>query len=197
MGKSEGNFLTLALLKEKGYSPLVYRFFCLQTHYRQQLQFTYDALDAAAVGYESLRSAVAEYRRRAKKQEKKSLLMTEMIEKTSARFTAAVSDDLGTPRALAALFELIRAVNKKQTGLSGGDYALLYSFFLYADCALGLDLAGTRIDDIPPDVNDLSRQREKARQERKWSDADALRTQIELRGYAIEDTPDGARILKK
>ena len=197
MAKSSGNFLTLALLKEKGYDPLAYRFFCLQTHYRQQLKFSYQALDAAVSGYESLCSATGEYGRRAGTTKKKSGALDAFLEKTQKKFMTALNDDLGTPAALASLFELIRSVNKKEQSLTSGDYALLYSFFLYADCALGLGLDTKMTQDIPPMITVLALDREQARKEKQWAVADSIRDEIERAGYAVQDTKDGIKILKK
>ncbi|MBI4599539.1 cysteine--tRNA ligase [Candidatus Uhrbacteria bacterium] len=197
MAKSAGNFLTLASLKEKGYDPLAYRFFCLQTQYRQQLQFTFDALDAAVSGYESLRCAVEEYKRRAGRVKKKSSArMAVLLEKTRKKFIAALNDDLGTPAAIASLFELIRSVNKNQQSLTPGDYAPLHSFFLYADCALGLGLDTKRMQDIPQAITALALKREQARKEKQWAAADAFREEIEEAGYAVQDTQSGTTIQK-
>ncbi|MDP2630878.1 MAG: cysteine--tRNA ligase [Candidatus Uhrbacteria bacterium] len=195
MAKSSGKFLTLAsAFKEKGYNPIVYRFFCLQAHYRQQLNFSYEAIDAAVSGYESLCSAVTLCKSRAKARMKMSQATSILLDKTHAKFLSALNDDLGTPAALASLFELIRTVNKKEKTLTGGDYAALHSFFLYADCALGLGLEKAGKNDIPAHIIELSNKRELARKEKRWPDADVIRAEIEQYGYSVMDTKDGITI---
>lgn len=198
MAKSKGNFMTLSsALTDRGYDPVVYRFFCLQAHYRQKLNFTYQALDAARAGYESLCGAVAVYKRRGEKKGKVGATTAALLERTHAKFLNALNDDLATPAALASLFELIRAVNKKEKSLTGGDYTALHTFFLYADCALGLGLEMAGNNDIPQHVIDLSNKRELARKEKQWIVADAIRVEIDQLGYMIKDTSDGVMISKK
>lgn len=198
MAKSKGNFMTLSsALTDRGYDPVVYRFFCLQAHYRQKLNFTYQALDAARAGYESLRGAVVEYKRRGEKKGKVGVATAALLERTHAKFLNALNDDLATPAALASLFELIRSVNKKEKSLTGGDYAALHAFFLYVDCALGLGLEMAGTSDIPQHVIDLSNKRELARKEKQWSVADTIRAEIDQLGYMIKDTGEGVVISKK
>ncbi len=198
MAKSKGNFMTLSsALTDRGYDPVVYRFFCLQAHYRQKINFTYEALDAARAGYESLCGAVGEYKRRGGKKGGVSAAITALLEKTHAKFLAALNDDLGTPAALASLFQLIRSVNKKEKSLTSGDYAALYSFFLYADCALGLGVDTIGGAEIPERIMELSNKREQARKDKRWTDADALRAEIEQMGYLINDTKEGIVISEK
>jgi len=197
MGKSEGNFLTLASLKERGYDPLDYRFFLLQTHYRQQLNFTFAALDAARNGYLSLKESVAGFMRRSEDGKRASEAITTLLEKVQRKYSAALADDCGTPQALATLFELIRDINRREKTLTAGDYKKVVEFFLYADCALGLGLDKNAREEIPQSIIDLAKKRETARTEKKWNIADDLRLQIANAGYTIEDAAEGPRITKQ
>ncbi len=198
MAKSTGDFISLYTVKEKNYNPLAYRFFCLQTHYRQQLNFTFAALDASAAGYETLRKSTTEYAKIASRRGKTNQKVRTLIEKTQKKFEAAIFDDLGTAGAIAAIFDLIKEIRKIDVPLKGTDYAALVAFIKKADTVLGLDL--TRNEDpltIEESVVALIERRKKAREEKRWSDSDALRKEIEMQGYAVEDTKDGMRVVKR
>lgn len=176
MSKSSGEFLRLQVLIDRGYDPLVYRFFSLSAHYRAKLNFTWDGLDGAAVSLARLRNQVYEWGAPGSVDE-------DYVEK----FTAQVNDDLNMPRALAVAWDLARSTlpvaTKKAT-------------ILIFDRVFGLDLAKWQPsqEEIPDDILALAQQRQEARTEKRWADADALRLKITQAGYEIEDTPQGARI---
>ncbi|MEK7084535.1 MAG: DALR domain-containing protein, partial [Patescibacteria group bacterium] len=101
MAKSEGNFITLQTLKDKGFSPLAYRYFLLQTHYRKQLNFSWEALEAAQNGYEKLKNQIADLGDSFK-------LLPKTIAKYSEDFQKKINDDLNTPQALALIHEVLK-----------------------------------------------------------------------------------------
>lgn len=174
MAKSADNFLTLAKMKEKGISPLAYRYFLLQTHYRKQLQFSWEALEAAQKGLDHLYSVIptkAEGR---------------VEESLSVRFLAYINNDLDTPGALALVWDALRAktISKKQLL----DFDKVFG--------LGLDKVKKEKTTIPAEAQKLAKQRETARTEKNWSESDRLRVEIEKLGFTIEDTPDGQKIKK-
>jgi cysteinyl-tRNA synthetase len=176
MAKSSGEFLRLDTLIERGYDPLAYRFFCLSAHYRSKLNFHWDSLDGAATSLDRLRSNVYEWGEPGEPDQ-------DYVEK----FTAQVNDDLNMPRALAVTWDLVKsdlpAAVKKAT-------------ILVFDQVLGLRLAEWKpVDEpIPDEILALVEQRQAARREKRWSEADALRDQVIAAGYEIEDTPEGPRV---
>ncbi len=179
MAKSSGTFLRVKTLMDEGYDPLAYRLFCLSAIYRQKLNFTWDGLDGAAKSLDRLRNAFYEWGEPGEPDQ-------EFIDK----FTQNINDDLNMPRAVATTWELVRSdlpVGVKK--------ATLQQF----DRVLGLDLAGwvPRADEIPADILELVQQRQVARAEKRWQDADRLREQIAAAGYEVKDTPQGPKISKK
>jgi cysteinyl-tRNA synthetase len=179
MGKSEGNFIRLQTLIDKGYDPLAYRYACLMAHYRQKLRFTWESMDAAAAGYESLK----EFAARAKQIGGEE---SPWVDEYRRRFRAAIEDDLNMPQAMAAVSEMIReAETRKEYGVLDA----LYDF----DRVLGLRLresaeAATEID---PGIQALIKEREQARKAKDWARADQIRNQLAEQGIILEDTPSG------
>lgn len=176
MAKSAGEFLRVQTLIDRGYEPLVYRFFCLSGHYRAKLNFTWEGLDGAATALQRLRTAVHSWG-------EAGTADTAYIE----RFTDQVNDDLNMPRALAVVWDLVRSdlpnATKKAT-------------ILNFDEVLGLDLAAWEpvMTAVPDAILALVEQRTQARQAKDWATADRLRDEIQAAGYELEDTPDGARV---
>ncbi|MBN1312224.1 MAG: cysteine--tRNA ligase [Anaerolineae bacterium] len=175
MGKSEGNFLRLQTLIDKGYDPLVWRFFCLGAHYRTKLNFNWEALDGAATGLNRLRTVTYEWG-----------APGELNQEYIDRFTEHINDDLNIPRALALAWELAKSE------LPG---SVKKATMLAFDQVLGLDLAFRKpaTEAVPDTVMALIEQREQARANKAWQEADALREQVRAAGYEIEDTSQGPR----
>ena len=171
MAKSGGNFLTVATLKEKGYDPLAYRYFLLQSHYRKQINFSWEAMDAAAAGLVNLRDAV----KRIAADVKEDKQITE-------KFFAAVEDDLNTAEALAVL----------QTGLKNA--SVTKEMVREMDAVLGLHVTSEE-KDIPAKVQALLVERDVARNAKDWAASDRLRGEIATFGFTVEDTADGQRLL--
>lgn len=176
MGKSLGNFIRLQTLIDQGYDPLAYRFFCLSAHYRSKLNFNWESLDGAARSLDRLRIATLELGGAGT-----------VDEDYAGRFAAHINDDLNMPRAVALTWDLLKSdlpAEKKKATL------------LQFDQVLGLGLADWKPKEvaIPSEVQSLVEQRTKARAEKRWKDADILRTQVIQMGYEIEDTPQGPRV---
>ena len=180
MGKSEGNLITLQALKNKGCSPLAYRYFVLGAHYRSKLNFTFAAIDGAQNALSNLYSTISEY------QEPKI-----GCAEFERQFLEAINDDLDTPRALAILWDMVRS-----------DYpgeAKLESLFEF-DKILGLSLKETWEElrrPLPDDVQKLVHDREQERQNNSWEKADELRKEIESAGFEIKDTDKGPLVKRK
>lgn len=173
MAKSGENFLTLATLKEKGFHPLDYRYLCLTAHYRQQLSFSWDALETAQASRKRLMNIIEELPEddgEAKQYEQE--------------FMEAINDDLNMPKALAVVWNLVRDEQADRR-------TLLEKF----DEVLGLKLLDT--EEIPQEIIEIAEQREQARQEKDFEKSDELREKIRTKGYDILDGKEGYRIHKR
>ncbi|MCI7233430.1 MAG: cysteine--tRNA ligase, partial [Oscillospiraceae bacterium] len=193
MSKSKGEFLTVSLLKEKGYDPIVYRFFCLQSHYRKSLVFSYENLDNAAGAYAKLIARIARLL-----SEPAADIDKAAYDELMNGFKAALDNDLNTSLAVTALYDVIKADTNASTKL-----ALITEF----DKVLSLDLIGhakkaeekntASEDDIPEEIKALAEQRKEARKAKNFALADELRDKIAELGYVIEETRQGTKITKK
>jgi cysteinyl-tRNA synthetase len=179
MGKSMGNFLRVQTLIDRGYDPMAYRFFCLSANYRAKLNFTWEGMDGAATSLDRLRSSVYEWG-------EPGLVDEAYVEK----FADQVNDDLNMPRALAVVWELVKSElppsAKKAT-------------ILVFDRVLGLRLGEWQPAEeiIPGEILAMVEQRQFARKEKRWKDADTLRERVTGAGFEIEDTPEGPRVKRK
>lgn len=182
VSKSKGGLYTIAELEERGIEPEAYRYLCLQTHYRKPLNFTLEALDGAQNAYKKLIRATIILK-------KHPIKGTDKTSEYTKRFTEAVNDDLMMPRAL----EVIWTMLSDQTFDSKKKYVLLIEF----DQVLGLNLKHAAIpQEIPISVRKLVAEREKARANKEWKQADILRLEITKQGYTVEDTSQGPMVHK-
>ncbi len=181
MAKSAGEFLRIQSLIERGYDPLVYRYLCLTAHYRTQMSFSWEAMDAAATALDRMRNGVY-----ALDAAPPAAADAGYID----RFTAEVNDDLNVPRALAIAWEVLR-----------GDLppAVRRATLLRFDDVLGLRLAQwvPRQDVVPPDIQALADARAAARGAKQWAEADRLRADLAAAGWDMEDQPVGYKLKKR
>jgi cysteinyl-tRNA synthetase len=177
MSKSAGGFLRVQTLIDRGMDPMAYRFFCLGAHYRANLNFAWDGLEGAARALDRLRAAVHEWGEPAATPD------PALVEK----FTDQINEDLNTPRALAVAWDVVK---------SDLPQAVRKATILHFDKVLGLRLAEWKPAEVtvPQEILDLVEQRQQARKEKRWKDADAFRDQVTAAGYEIEDTPQGPRV---
>ena len=187
MSKSKGEFLTVSLLEEKGYDPLVYRLFCLQSHYRKALTFTWENLDNSAAAYEKLVKRVAALSEEGKADEK---AMKPYLE----QFQAALDNDLNTSLAVTALYDVLKVSVNDAT-----KRALIARF----DEVLGLDLLGhaaaLREQEAAPaqggegdaQIAALIAQRAQAKADKNWAEADRIREELKAQGIELIDTKEG------
>ena len=182
MSKSKGGFLTVSLLEEKGYNPLVYRMFCLQSHYRKPLTFSYDNLDNTATAYNKLVKRISALSRDGEPDMAKA-------EELTKGFSEALDNDLNTSLALTCVYDVLKA--------DADDATKLYVIGEF-DKVLSLDL--TKIpesnkadadDDFAKEVEELIAQRTKARAEKDWATADAIRDKLKEMKVVVKDTKDG------
>ncbi len=169
MSKSSGEFLRVQLLIDKGYDPIAYRYLCLTGHYRTQLSFSWETLDAAQTGLDRLRNNVYSLGE-----------ATTVDAGFFERLMEKLNDDLNFPQALALAFEVLKS------GLAPG---VKKATILKFDEAFGLGLTSwvPKIEDVPGDVRALAEARWTARNAKDWAEADRLRGELTARGWSMKD----------
>jgi len=180
MSKSKGNFIKLDDLDSESISPIGYRYWLMTSHYRSQVNFTFDAVKSAQNALIKLMSHISIYPNGG-----------EVIPAYKAKFEASIGDDFNMPKAIALSWDLLK--DPKQS--DADKKATLLDF----DRVFGLDLANvpeTQSEPVPPEVTVLAEAREEARKSKDWKKADALREEIEARGYAVKDGDDGFEIVQ-
>jgi cysteinyl-tRNA synthetase len=183
MAKSAGNIIRVTDLPEKGFEPLTFRYLALTAHYRSKLDFTEDAMHAAASGLARLRRATSV---EADPEGPPVDLTAEPMATYRSRFIDAISDDLAMPRALAVAHEVASAPDLDMRQRR----ALLLDF----DRVLGLDLAApaeVEMQVLPPGAAELLERRAAARAAGDYVTSDALRNELAVMGVEVRDTPEG------
>ncbi len=192
MSKSSGEFLTVSLLESKGYDPLVYRLFCLQSHYRKSLVFSYENLDNAAIAYKKLVAKIVTLLK-----EEGGEIDQAVFDERRAAFCAALDNDMNTSLGVTALYDVLKAKTTPATKL-----ALIADF----DRVLSLDLIGaaqklkdaedaakaTASDDpVIREIEEMIAQRAQAKKDKNYALADQIRNDLAARGVTLIDTPQG------
>lgn len=179
ISKSKGEFLTLSLLESKGYNPLVYRLFCLQSHYRKQLVFSYDALDQVKSTYDKLKNKI------------KSLSNDGKIDKNIyeiyiSKFRNAIENDLNTSQMLTCLYDILKENTSDSTKIE-----IIKSY----DSVLSLDLFKNDEKEIPLElkkyIESKIEERKIAKMNKNYDLADSIRKELESKNVFIKDTKDG------
>lgn len=210
MSKSLGNVYTIGQLENRGFSPLVYRYFCLNGHYRSKLNFTFDGMKAAKISLQRLYDLVLSHKEAAV--EKADTIQLEALTNDwEKEFSEAIYDDLNIPKALGIVWNTARYSKKSN---------LIYKLLLEFDKILGLDFAkatpikvetpvipfsgyeGDALPDlsyagIDKDTLHIINMRQKARAEKNWKTADELRAKLKNAGIVLEDTNAGTKIHKQ
>lgn len=180
MSKSKGGFLTLSLLKENGYNPLSYRFMCLQSHYRNQLVFSYESLDTAESAYSKLQSKIKTILK------DESKLNQDKITYYNNIFKNELSNDLNTSNALTCLFNVI-----KDESLNNNTKLYLIEEF---DKVLSLNLITSNKEisnEMKEKINELIKNRNEAKANKDYAKADQIRDELLNMGISIKDTREG------
>jgi len=197
MSKSLGNFYTLRQLLDKGYDPLTVRYVLISTHYRQQLNFTFEGLDGAKSSIDRLREF--ETMLSALPEGELNPASAELLQKARAGFEDSLDDDLNISGALGAVFELVREINKLRdsVGLTSADAVPILAFLRDFDAVTGLlpeietATVPVVLDGDEITIDRAIELRAEARTAKDWPRADAIRDAIATAGYTIKDTPDG------
>ena len=183
MSKSKGEFLTVSLLEEKGYNPLVYRLFCLQSHYRKPLEFSYEVLDNMTTAYNKLIKKIGELKADGSVDE-------EAFAGFRNKFEDAICSDLNTSSAITVIYDVLRSDIYDVTKLE-----LIKSF----DEVLSLDLLKDHGNDKESSVDSELKEyilakieeRKAAKKEKDFAKADAIRDELAAKGIQIKDTREG------
>ena len=192
MSKSKGEFLTVSGLESKGYDPIVYRFFCLQSHYRKSLVFSYENLDNAKTAYDKLVARIAQLTA----ENDTAPVDKAKFDELKKAFTDALDNDINTALGITALYDVLKADTNASTKLAlANDFDRVLSLGL-AEHAQKLAQADSR-EDIPAEILELAEQRTAARKAKDFAKADALRDEIASKGFIIEETRQGTKIRRK
>ncbi|MBO5935430.1 MAG: cysteine--tRNA ligase [Clostridia bacterium] len=192
MSKSKGEFLTVSLLEEKGYNPLAYRFFCLQSHYRKSQEFSFEALDNAQAAFNKLVARVAALKEDGDVDEA-------VVAQYRQKFSEVLGNDMNTSLAVTSVYDALKADTNDATKL-----AILDDF----DKVLSLDLVNEAkkynekqtsapANEEDAEIDALVAQRTQARKDKNWAEADRIRDELNARGIVLTDTPEGVKWSRK
>lgn len=194
MSKSLGNFFTIDDVIDKAYSPKALRLLFLMSHYRSELNFTWDSLEAVQISWEKLIDKVKQIKKERQVKDGVKEIEVPVVVEFEQRFFSQIENDLKTPEAVALLWEVVRS--KKLTAHQ--KYHLLLEF----DEVLGLGLAKLEVEsevplEIPVKVQHLLDDRQSARKNNDWQQADRLRDEIKKCGFEVVDLPGDEQELRK
>ena len=196
MSKSSGEFLTVSLLEQKGYNPLVYRMFCLQSHYRKSLVFSYENLDNTVIAYNKLTARIAALL----EQKDQSGVDEAAAEALRQGFKNALDNDLNTSLAITALYDLLKSGTNaatKLTLIAEYDTVLGLGLIAAAEKQLKAKAEQAQAESVPSDdpfiaeIEDMIRQRKEAKAAKNYALADSIRQTLAERGVTLIDTPQG------
>lgn len=188
MSKSKGEFLTVSLLEEKGYDPMAYRLFCLQSHYRRNLVFTWENLDNAQIAYDKLVAKIAALNSDGELDE-------DAFKQLQERFVNALNGDLNTSLAITALYDVLKSKTNGKTKLAAiadFDRVLDLNLLSAADSLRKKQDEEERVS-ADPEIDALVSARTQAKKEKNYAEADRIRDELKAKGIEIIDTPQGAK----
>ena len=184
MSKSLGNTYTVDDLAAKGYTPMEFRYMCLNVQYRQKLNFTLEAMAAAKTAYERLSALLYRHKTAPAPENRPE------IEKYLGEFHEAINDDLNVPMAMGVLWKMLRLPAGKD----------VYDAALVMDKVFALDFDKVASPDhtaeAPPEIREMAEKRREVRRNKNWAESDKLRDEIAAKGYKVLDTADGYRLEK-
>lgn len=182
MSKSKGDFLTVSLLESKGYDPIVYRMFCLQSHYRKPLEFSYEVMDSVAAGYKKLRNRIA-------KLNKDGEVNMEAAKEYKQKFIDVVGNDLNTASGITLIYDVLKEDFNDATKfyiIKDFDYVLSLNL---TDGEVGANISVG--SDLEAYINEMIEKRAAAKKERDFATADGIRDELAAKGIILKDTREG------
>ena len=193
MSKSLGNTYTISNLKDRGYNPLAYRYLCLNAHYRNKLNFTWEAMKAAQVSYDRFLEGALVHKNA--QQKIKNKIEPEVVAAFNKDFEDAITDDLNIPKALGIAWNVVRYEIKSIE---------LYDLLVKFDQVLGFDIIKAEekvketkndiYDELDSEIKELVDQRQQARKDKNWKAADEIRDKLKDMGIILEDVPQGVKV---
>jgi len=182
MSKSLGNTYTISDLKEKGYNPLAFRYMCLNAHYRNKLNFTWDVMQASQVSYDRFIEGALQHK------EGTAVIPKDVLTSFLTEFEEAINDDLNIPKALGVAWNMVRYPEKSKD---------IYELLLKMDSVFGLGIEDAGKKDAEPEldseIEQLIEERQQARKEKNWKRADEIRDRLKEMGIELQDTPQGVK----
>ena len=184
MSKSLNNLYTIKDLEEKGYEPLVYRMFNFTSNYRAQINFTFEAMDAAKVALSRLREGYLKH------SEGIDDVSDDVIKEYEEKFLEAINDDLNMPIAMSVVWDVVKNPNKSKK---------LQNLLLKFDEVLGLDLKNYQKEEnvLPEEIQNLVNERNEARTNKNWAESDRIRDILIEKGYTVKDSKEGTIVEKQ
>ena len=181
MSKSLGNIYTINTLMKRGIDPIAYKLFCFSSHYRNQLNFTFEGIEAANKSLTRLREGFRNHL------DGNDEISDEEILEIKSRFEEAINDDLNMPSAMGVVWETIRCTKKSRK---------IAELLLKFDEVLGIkmDEKPEKEVDIPEEIMKLVEERNQARKDKNWELSDKLRDIIKEKGYTVIDAKDGTKL---
>lgn len=184
MSKSKGDFLTVSLLEEKGYDPIVYRMFCLQSHYRKPLVFSYEVMDSVAAGYKKLRNRIA-------KLDASGEVNMDVAKEYKEKFISVVGNDINTASGITLVYDVLKSDLNDATKLY-----IIKDF----DYVLSLNLTAGEVTnnqsaqvdgELGAYIQEMIEKRANAKKERDFATADSIRDELAAKGIVLKDTREG------
>lgn len=184
MSKSLGNAYLVQDLIDKGYDPLAFKMMCFTSHYRNKLNFTWEALESSQSALNRLREG---YKKHLEGNEK---VANSVIEEYKNKFLEAINDDLNIPVAMSVIWDVVKKPVKSKD---------LADLLLEFDKVLGVNIDKVEKKkelELPQEIKELLEARKKAREEKNWTLSDEIRDRLKEKGYIVKDTKEGMEIIK-
>jgi cysteinyl-tRNA synthetase len=183
MSKSLGNTYTIETLKEKGFDPLAFRYMCLNAHYRNKLNFTWDVMESSQVSYARFVEGVHSHK------DGKDKIDAAVVSEFLSDFEDAINDDLNIPKALGIAWNAVRYGKKSQQ---------IFELLTRMNKIFGFDLDKSKAEnnepEVAPEIQALVDERQQARKDKNWKRSDDIRDELKAKGIVIEDTAAGAKV---
>ena len=195
MAKSEGNFFTVQDLVDKGHDPLAIRYVLLSTHYRQQLNFTMDGLEAAKAAITRLRDFKSNVENASGSGDENAV--KDALDKAVAGFEKGLDNDLNISPSLAAIFDFVRDINSivAKNGLSERQKETVLEVLRKFDSVLGVVFVEDTGIDV--EIEEMIQNRLDAKKNKDYQTADEIRQELLSNGIILEDTPTGTKWKRK
>ncbi|MBO7386707.1 MAG: cysteine--tRNA ligase [Lachnospiraceae bacterium] len=189
MSKSKGEFLTVSLLEKKGYNPVAYRLFCLQSHYRKPLVFSFEALDQAEGTYKKLINRIASVK-------EEGAVDSNAVKEWKDKFIEAVGNDINTSMGITLLYDVLKSElngSTKRAIIADYDKVLSLDLLKAAEAPKSTDEHADDDPELVAFVEGKIEERKAAKKEKNFALADAIRAELLEKGIVLEDTREGVK----